>query len=795
MFPGIPWFVEHPDLYRSEASELREKFPEMTEMPEPDISGRVYFYGALKFHSGRTTTSVNIVLYYPADFPYSSPAVIPVEKLPHELGQEAPLLLDRSNIRFFSARHQMASGMICLYEADGRPWHHLAVTGVEALHRARKWLRHAIRGQFPSDLDGDHAELSEHYQATGDVLVGPAMHRTNLGAPKRFLAVQLRPKQQLFAVTHVQYEHGWADDRAVFNRLMPEAFGNEQWWDSAGTTENLDILRVKPDCLVGECYPISGEPRPYRSASEFAQTLYPEKGAAAIEALQEKYAVERTCREKVVLPIQYPGRAGSWEWLFIELQIKNTAPERIKAPTGEMVPLLDLSPSSRTALATAVPTVLRQHDLQRRSLELRNGGRAQPDINNWTVSLFGAGAIGSETGVLLAKAGIGKLKIWDNQILSAGNTIRHLSGLFGVGFPKASLTELMVKQHNPHCEVASTFGDALDAITRNPNDAWGSNATISTIADDGVELRLNKLAVSSGKTVYYLRALRSGSVGQLLRAIPGSGACLECLAHYLQDETPDPKSFPMDEIPGEIVARECGRPILAASAMDLTTVAAFGSRLILGDLAQPSENNLWVWTTDGIPGHSELAKPFSMASSFLPPHPACSVCRPKAIGNVHFPKDVQARMIDLARQHEPNETGGMLIGYRKGQDVFVLEASDAGPKATSMPSRFERDGGYSETYLMDAVRRNGNGIDYVGDWHSHPGYPAVPSPRDAVSMHDIAADPGYRTDYPIMAIVGLPDSGKSGDPEFTCYCFPKGSSSYSVGVRITDSAPVSRTGD
>jgi integrative and conjugative element protein (TIGR02256 family) len=137
----------------------------------------------------------------------------------------------------------------------------------------------------------------------------------------------------------------------------------------------------------------------------------------------------------------------------------------------------------------------------------------------------------------------------------------------------------------------------------------------------------------------------------------------------------------------------------------------------------------------------------------LKPHPNCGVCGVSAPRRVLLSPQIRQIMVDLARAHAPNETGGILVGRVEGDRVIVLAASDAGPRAIREPTRFERDGAYCQEFLMAKAAELGAGADYVGEWHSHPRSSACPSSRDTQSFVEIAADPNVLTTAPVLIIV------------------------------------------
>lgn len=70
------------------------------------------------------------------------------------------------------------------------------------------------------------------------------------------------------------------------------------------------------------------------------------------------------------------------------------------------------------------------------------------------VILFGLGGVGSYTAEALARAGIGKLTIVDNDVVSVTNINRQLCALHStVGRPKVDVIKERILDINPECEI------------------------------------------------------------------------------------------------------------------------------------------------------------------------------------------------------------------------------------------------------------------------------------------------------------------------------------------------------
>lgn len=85
---------------------------------------------------------------------------------------------------------------------------------------------------------------------------------------------------------------------------------------------------------------------------------------------------------------------------------------------------------------------------------------------------------------------------------------------------------------------------------------------------------------------------------------------------------------------------------------------------------------------------------------------------------------------DRSKSNRPNEAGGLLLGYRKGNDLHVVDLTGPLPMDVASPVRFFRkDPGHQR----DAARKwkgSRETLDWVGEWHSHPNGTPYPSSID-----------------------------------------------------------------
>ncbi|HEX3803210.1 MAG TPA: Mov34/MPN/PAD-1 family protein [Solirubrobacteraceae bacterium] len=102
----------------------------------------------------------------------------------------------------------------------------------------------------------------------------------------------------------------------------------------------------------------------------------------------------------------------------------------------------------------------------------------------------------------------------------------------------------------------------------------------------------------------------------------------------------------------------------------------------------------------------------------------------------------------------PLETGGMLLGYRAGGAVVVQAVTGPGPDAKHHRAHFESDADWQQRELELIYEASGRVTTYLGDWHTHPSAPPIPSRRDRRTAQKVARTKEARSPTPLTAILG-----------------------------------------
>ena len=117
-------------------------------------------------------------------------------------------------------------------------------------------------------------------------------------------------------------------------------------------------------------------------------------------------------------------------------------------------------------------------------------------------------------------------------------------------------------------------------------------------------------------------------------------------------------------------------------------------------------------------------------------------------------QDMHKRALDAY----PNEVVGMLAGVYKGKDHAIVKHIVMPQKASSTTHSFTRDpAGLEEVWNKLHL----DGLEYLGEWHTHPNGTAKYSYTDLTAMRQIARDKHVAILNPILLIISLQRDGIS----------------------------------
>jgi Prokaryotic homologs of the JAB domain len=104
------------------------------------------------------------------------------------------------------------------------------------------------------------------------------------------------------------------------------------------------------------------------------------------------------------------------------------------------------------------------------------------------------------------------------------------------------------------------------------------------------------------------------------------------------------------------------------------------------------------------------------------------------------------------------EIGGVLFGEQIAEGDFRIVEATRQRFFGGTPTSFKRRGGAARNDILDLHTKFGGNperFNYLGEWHSHPNAPAVPSIQDEVTMYQLLADQGAAVNFLALIIVKL----------------------------------------
>lgn len=156
------------------------------------------------------------------------------------------------------------------------------------------------------------------------------------------------------------------------------------------------------------------------------------------------------------------------------------------------------------------------------------GAAGQARLKESSVAVVGCGATGTCVASLLARAGVGTMRIIDRDYVEPSNLQRQT--LFdeadaAESLPKAVAAARKIAAFNSEIKVT---GEVADVTPENASHLLGS-ADLILDATDNFETRylINDFAVKEGRPWIYAAAV--GSYAVTMNVIPGETACLSCI--------------------------------------------------------------------------------------------------------------------------------------------------------------------------------------------------------------------------------------------------------------------------
>lgn len=115
-------------------------------------------------------------------------------------------------------------------------------------------------------------------------------------------------------------------------------------------------------------------------------------------------------------------------------------------------------------------------------------------------------------------------------------------------------------------------------------------------------------------------------------------------------------------------------------------------------------------------------------------------------------KSLQHENLRIAGTHE---VGGVLLGYRRGEDIEIVNATFPSNGDKSSRNKFERLSRHHQLVAMKFWKASQKKIDWVGEWHTHPEKTPTPSTIDIKSWRQLVSRHGSPMSFIILGYDGV----------------------------------------
>ena len=385
-------------------------------------------------------------------------------------------------------------------------------------------------------------------------------------------------------------------------------------------------------------------------------------------------------------------------------------------------------------------------DLNRKKAQFY-GGVENPDSK---ILMLGSGALGSQVHLNLSRTGWGEWVVVDSDFLFPHNIVRHSSNQSMVGMLKSEISVIQDSWITSDCQTKAITCDVL-----NP----GNRGSELKDAYRGVDVILDCSA-----SVAVARHISRDVESDARRVSAFIGAGMNSLIFLGEDAA---RVSQMDWLEMQMYRESLLNESVSRAILDKSKSVRYGGscRDISVQLAQDVVGVMSGLASRALRRYvSEVRARICIYNIEDDDSISCSNITPtepksETVGDWQIVWDsvLIENMEALRREKLPNETGGILLGSRDTQRkiVYVVDVLPEPGDSTASEKEFIRGVSNLEGDLKTVRERTAGGLEYVGEWHSHPdGCRAIPSPIDCAALV-VLRERAILADIPVlMAIVG-----------------------------------------
>ncbi|MCC8949126.1 ThiF family adenylyltransferase [Bradyrhizobium sp. Arg62] len=387
------------------------------------------------------------------------------------------------------------------------------------------------------------------------------------------------------------------------------------------------------------------------------------------------------------------------------------------------------------------------------------------------VVLFGCGAIGSAVAMLLARANVGKLQLYDKSSVKPGILVRQLFDRHQIGVNKAKATADNVGYANRSVEALHSPADIVRFLTipERRADILAAdviiNATASTLVATALEKQFREWPKAHPPVISMVLGHKADQALMTMAVQAAAGITLDidrrskiALAGHAQGRPVLDEFWPVDPGRTRLFQPEpgCSSPTFHGSAADVIALTAQMMNVASGWLAAPA------------PALSR-SRTFALAEQrqgglreFEFSWPSDVVLRDGINGyQIRITQPALSGMRTwMCRSARVNgrrvETGGLLFGHTDQflKIVWVDEVSGPPPDSLQSETAFVCGTVGAAELNAEKIKRTRKSVAFVGMWHTHPGAMPIPSQTDFGAMAKLLTEDQFDAKRFLMIIIG-----------------------------------------
>ena len=400
------------------------------------------------------------------------------------------------------------------------------------------------------------------------------------------------------------------------------------------------------------------------------------------------------------------------------------------------------------------------------------------------VTILGCGALGSAVALMLARAGIAHLRLYDRAGVAPGVLSRQNFQRHQIGYTKSSATFRNVEAVNPAIEVVDRPINVVHALRTEADKLFDCDVIVNATASVAVAAALEKHLSNETKLHPPIVSMAVGhkcDVGMVtlgIHGVAGVAQDLERRTKIALANASNGQDF-LDEfwpLPGQrhkLFQPEpgCSDPTFVGSAADVQGLSAGLLNVASSWLAEPttSARCCLIRAPHTIRPQRPAIVQFAWPADRVITdhrHGFHIRCTPGA------ERDLLGWIRSSRRLRGPRvETGGLLFGQFDEflKIAWVTEVSGPPPDSRASAEGFLCGVAGTKELSEEKRARTRGSVSFIGMWHTHPGSIPSPSCTDFSAMSKLRESPSSAPRHFLMLILG----GDMESPQFEGFVFAR----------------------